>query len=1766
MDIANYDIEKLIGNFTQEAENAQNLLSNLLKGVTNGQPPTLDEISELGSVLKNLHAKYQNVRSVASSILDTTELPEAGCPVKEYLEAIQKSQRQQLKTKLEEVGGLINRFTAITSQNEDSVAVLKPIQDDAVNIFRKVESSADIDAWTRVIESAEKYRSFIRAVDMSEKQLDSPEGITLLEDLMKFYPPAVVFNINRGRYYITENKTFLVEGGASKKIETTEPSEHVDDVLYAKNPLKKWNYTTKTFEGDIIKDGARRGINVFILPLFTNFALLTARQVRKMCAFYGYGGKFTPNHNNIPQALDWLTEKGCFAVYEFGTPAQDIYCLTHGALSCMSKETIRNRKWPVSIGKYVLTGEERIEKSLAQRIFSNNETLLKALYALKSTMNDRQFRDKVMPSIVWKDTCFSLTVPWGDVDHRCCLMDSFEKANAVVERDVLVLSDEDIGEREEKLAMGRTCLILNRNGLRACGAKTSEAVTTDESMTQFSDANSGDVNRTSVNPESTVEQGEPVSAAVQRASTQGAVSLLSPTEPHNISENDFNDVLHPSTGAKKLDDALVEDHTKTVADVCRQILNINIKPSDEQFEKLIQLQIEEIGPWNSTESIEDRALVRAVLLAKAASLEKGYSKSKQLYEQLILASGVPFDNLHYTGTVLSNAFENDTAPGKSAIEGMQLAAWLHALIFPWQAHDYTLRARAKRILSDYDTIYPSYATIKPLFSEFCAVAATLPGGFTDTVLSFLGDKAERKKFLEKFQQKASILMNAPSLKIRITGLPNFVQNCFGNNSDLANCMGIIAQNKVEDKELVQAVLSEYCDSSETVISEDLINMKLDREWDIARSRKNKPKMKLAFDARRKVFDAFLERLTLMMEWGNIEEVDDNRCNHLRSLRAKTLNDVNAIFMKSEELKAAPGNVFVLKMLKVVHDRLSGHHVKPLFMDLLTTRFIPLDNEGNPILTTEQCAIPYYEPWRNVLRHIASPARSLNEARQGIFDNSAPDETTTFDNLNQLELIDRAEGKEIQVHDDITAVQNSAEKRLDSFKGQLELAYTYGRIREDDKENLTNIQMRYKPDFFDGRNFGCWRQFLNALEQKVTDLTAERKKQLKNDIKIRRANLDEKQKTFSTLDKAEKLLDEDNFAVAEEYINRFDYGEYELTKELQTVMTSGDSFRDFLSDESFDPLYDLCSRNSSRKLGDFSKDLDKARPKDWSSRLKTSSEKLVEAWPSRRGKTTTDQIKTLFFCLGFNVIKAEKIDCDQKAPDQFKVFVQKSPRNASDYDHPIAAFGTKMASPLSVVILYGNHMADGIVKTVTALNLNPNGIAVVLVDYYLDRGTRRQVAEIFHTQTSGQKPFLLIDRVLALHLALHLPTERLSILLKCTLPYTIYQPFVSGVGAVSDEMFFGRRKEIHDITDPNGASIVYGGRQLGKTALLQRAENLRFAPENGAFAVLSTIKEFHKEEQVVEHVIKDIVEKTNLPITPCASLEDMCRQISSLFRQEKIASFLLLLDETDNFLESIGSVDYNPLLPLVNLKRETQNNFKFVLAGLHNVCRAKNTLSSNNVFGQLGTPLCIQPLSPVDAMDLISRPLHYLGFQVGDAHLQTILINTNYYPGILQFFGYTLVQTLTSKYAQYYHATNNPPFVLNDMQLGNVMADESLNDSIRSRFHLSLNLDQRYFMLARCIALLYYTQEEYLVGDQHGFTQKQISDCAKEYQIYCLEQLSSETTINLLDEMVEMGILGRPESGIYRLRRRSFLNIISHDDSSLLDDIDKANNPEEAVQS
>lgn len=508
---------------------------------------------------------------------------------------------------------------------------------------------------------------------------------------------------------------------------------------------------------------------------------------------------------------------------------------------------------------------------------------------------------------------------------------------------------------------------------------------------------------------------------------------------------------------------------------------------------------------------------------------------------------------------------------------------------------------------------------------------------------------------------------------------------------------------------------------------------------------------------------------------------------------------------------------------------------------------------------------------------------------------------------------------------------------------------------------------------------------------------------------------------------------------------------------------------------------------------------------------------------------------------------------------YKLYIHSTERNKPDYGHPIAAFGTQAVSPINVVILFGQRMAQELVDTIT--NMNLGGMSIVLNDRALDRAYRRQVAEIFHTRTSGQNRFLLVDQVLALHLALKQNTDRLPVMLKCTLPYTSYQPFLRDGGPTADEMFCGRVSELATITDPNGACVVYGGRQLGKTALLQRAESLSIKPDRKSYAAYCSILKLTSEEEVVKKILHDIIDKPYmkpLKLTECTTLQALCDQFSRLLDTGVINNMLLLIDEADSFLYAISPDKYEPIRPLVELKRMSQNRFKFVLAGLHNVCRAKNATSDNGLFGQLGQPLCVKPLSPTDALQLISRPLRYLGFQVDRfPHLETILTNTNYYPGILQFFGYTLVQTLTSQYGKYYRSTNgNPPFTLQKDQLGAIMSSTDLNNSIKDKFRWSLELDERYFMLARCITMLYYENQDDPNAEQRGFAVTDIMKLASDFEIICLAQETKVSCINLLDEMVAMGILSCPDTveKRYRLRRRSFLNIIGSDMNALFDEI------------
>ena len=56
-----------------------------------------------------------------------------------------------------------------------------------------------------------------------------------------------------------------------------------------------------------------------------------------------------------------------------------------------------------------------------------------------------------------------------------------------------------------------------------------------------------------------------------------------------------------------------------------------------------------------------------------------------------------------------------------------------------------------------------------------------------------------------------------------------------------------------------------------------------------------------------------------------------------------------------------------------------------------------------------------------------------------------------------------------------------------------------------------------------------------------------------------------------------------------------------------------------------------------------------------------------------------------------------------------------------------------------------------------------------------------------------------------------------------------------------EIFIGRKYELEKIESPTGVNIVYGGRQLGKSALLRMARKDIDHDENGDRAILVDIK-------------------------------------------------------------------------------------------------------------------------------------------------------------------------------------------------------------------------------------------------------------------------------------------------------------------------------------
>lgn len=388
--------------------------------------------------------------------------------------------------------------------------------------------------------------------------------------------------------------------------------------------------------------------------------------------------------------------------------------------------------------------------------------------------------------------------------------------------------------------------------------------------------------------------------------------------------------------------------------------------------------------------------------------------------------------------------------------------------------------------------------------------------------------------------------------------------------------------------------------------------------------------------------------------------------------------------------------------------------------------------------------------------------------------------------------------------------------------------------------------------------------------------------------------------------------------------------------------------------------------------------------------------------------------------------------------------------------------------------------------------------------------------------------------------------------RITLPFSIFAHWAPRVaGDVPDELFVGRAGLIDKIISREGSIFVYGGRQLGKSALLHRIER-DFNKLDKKLAIYIDFKvERIGEESEPEHfwtVLRNrLKDAAIIPATSTSTKsEAVVKAIRDWLEEDPDRSILLLCDETDAFLQNEArerlanhrATSFPNVAVLKGLMDATHRRFKPVFAGLHQVQRIADTPNSPLAHG--GEDILVGPLEAPEAWDLVVRPFKALGFEFESLDLVwRLLAFTNYHPGLVQIVCYELYERMRPRRI----AADEPPYIIHATDVDEVITSRNVRDFIAERFRLTIQLEDRYFVIAMVIALLGFER-----GFEERYAQSEILEFCGVYWSGGFDALTEIGLSVYLDEMVGLGVLVRGnDDKHYGLRSPNVVHILGDRD-------------------
>lgn len=706
-------------------------------------------------------------------------------------------------------------------------------------------------------------------------------------------------------------------------------------------------------------------------------------------------------------------------------------------------------------------------------------------------------------------------------------------------------------------------------------------------------------------------------------------------------------------------------------------------------------------------------------------------------------------------------------------------------------------------------------------------------------------------------------------------------------------------------------------------------------------------------------------------------------------------------------------------------------------------------------------------------------------------------------------------------------RDSLKRDIKETRNQIEQAVALGILKEGDRFNYVAQIAHLEKEVETTLRFDLKHNNLDCIKTAIADNKQAVIEQVRK--RLNPLPLTSEQPSYVRI---QDLLDQGNVLTANEYIDMVSRGD-----EIPNIEVKFNDFSDFFPIKVTEIDNFMEVNNPPFVIQKVQKrenvcGINLRRP---SGSATNRAAEMLTAWFSvkKGGKSqqiSQEEARTILVNLGFNPLN---IKVEQIGGRTWLKINTETIRNKELC--PVAGYGSAAHGQYRILCVWDRPTAEDIRNAVG--ETSHGAPAFVFFFGRLTEPRRRDLARLCRERRST---FVLIDDILMLYLC-GAEEPRLQTLFNCALPFTFVEPYATTAGLVPPEIFYGRKQERDSIINQMGSCFIYGGRQLGKTALLRSVERDFHAPQEQRIALFLDLKAdgigIHKSIEDIWSLLAEEFKKLGIiprNITTNIGAKALLGNLQTWLEEDKSRRILLLLDETDKFLESDGQNHFNQTSRFKGLMDQTERRFKVVFAGLHNVQRT--TRLENHPLAHYGEPLCIGPLLENgewrEARALIKRPLASIGYELSDDLVTRILSQTNYYPSLTQLYCQELLREVNKNHLRIYERNKIPPYEISDYQVDEAYQSQNLRKAIRDRFLWTLQLDQRYEVIAYSIAYESLTSQEGMVN---GFSVSWIQNVVLSWWSEGFQGKSTDEFRALLEEMVGLGILRETSKGQFALR-------------------------------